>query len=43
MLKDKMTPMERAIAISKGNTIDRIQCNPNTFQWYCKGSRIKNY
>jgi uroporphyrinogen decarboxylase len=29
MLKDKMTPMERAIAISNGNDIDRIQCNPN--------------
>lgn len=29
MFKDKMTPMERAIAISQGNTIDRIQCNPN--------------
>lgn len=27
--KDEMTPMERAIALSKGEPVDRIQCNPN--------------
>ncbi|MEG2354028.1 MAG: uroporphyrinogen decarboxylase family protein [Clostridium sp.] len=26
---DKLTPMERAIALSKGEDVDRIQCNPN--------------
>ncbi len=29
MCKDKMTALERAIALSKGQEIDRIQCNPN--------------
>lgn len=29
MYKDKMTPMERARAITRGEEIDRIQCNPN--------------
>ncbi len=29
MLKDKMTPMERAIALSKGLEVDRLPCNPN--------------
>lgn len=29
MLKDKMTPMERAKAIAKGETVDRLPCNPN--------------
>ncbi|WP_142414105.1 uroporphyrinogen decarboxylase family protein [Hathewaya massiliensis] len=29
MFKDQMTPMERAIALSKGQDVDRIQCNPN--------------
>ncbi|WP_392486190.1 uroporphyrinogen decarboxylase family protein [Haloimpatiens sp. FM7315] len=29
MLKDQMTPMERAVALSKGEEVDRIQCNPN--------------
>lgn len=27
--KDQMTPLERAIALSKGEDVDRIQCNPN--------------
>ncbi|TCO72700.1 uroporphyrinogen decarboxylase family protein [Marinisporobacter balticus] len=29
MLKDKMTPMERAIALGKGEKVDRLPCNPN--------------
>lgn len=29
LFKDQMTPMERAVALSKGQPIDRIQCNPN--------------
>ena len=29
LFKDEMTPMERAIALSKGEDVDRIQCNPN--------------
>lgn len=29
MLKDRMTPMERAIALSKGEMVDRLPCNPN--------------
>lgn len=27
--RDEMTPLERAIALSKGQDVDRIQCNPN--------------
>lgn len=27
--KDQMTPLERAKAISKGETVDRMPCNPN--------------
>lgn len=29
MLKDQMTPLERAKALAKGEPVDRIQCNPN--------------
>lgn len=29
MLTDKMTPMERARALSKGEMVDRLPCNPN--------------
>jgi len=29
MLKDKMNPLERAKALSKGVAVDRLQCNPN--------------
>ena len=29
MLKDSMTPMERAMALSKGLDVDRLPCNPN--------------
>lgn len=29
MLRDTMTPMERAIALGKGETVDRLPCNPN--------------
>ncbi len=29
MLKDQMTPLERAEALAKGKEVDRIQCNPN--------------
>lgn len=29
LFKDEMTPMERAVALAKGQAIDRIQCNPN--------------
>lgn len=28
-MKDQMTPMERAIALGKGQSIDRLPCNPN--------------
>lgn len=28
-MKDQMTPVERAIALSKGEAIDRLPCNPN--------------
>lgn len=28
-MKDKMTPMERAKAIARGETADRLPCNPN--------------
>lgn len=29
MLKDLMTPMERAKALGKGESVDRLPCNPN--------------
>lgn len=29
MIKDKMTPMERAVAYARGEMIDRLPCNPN--------------
>jgi uroporphyrinogen decarboxylase len=29
MLKDKMTPLERMTAYNKGESIDRLPCNPN--------------
>lgn len=29
MLKDKMTPMERAGALASGGEVDRLPCNPN--------------
>ncbi|TCO72694.1 uroporphyrinogen decarboxylase family protein [Marinisporobacter balticus] len=29
MLKDQMTPLERAKALAKGEPVDRFQCNPN--------------
>lgn len=41
MFKDKMTPMERAIAISKGNDVDRIQCNPNLSNGIARVARLK--
>jgi uroporphyrinogen decarboxylase len=28
-VKDRMTPMERAVAMAKGEMIDRLPCNPN--------------
>ncbi|MDW8800573.1 uroporphyrinogen decarboxylase family protein [Clostridium sp. A1-XYC3] len=28
-MKDQMTPIERAIALSKGQNVDRLPCNPN--------------
>lgn len=28
-MKDQMTPMERAIALGKGQPVDRLPCNPN--------------
>lgn len=28
-MKDQMTPMERSIALSKGQLVDRLPCNPN--------------
>ncbi len=41
MFEDKMTPMERAIAISKGNDVDRIQCNPNISNGIARVARLK--
>lgn len=29
MLADQMTPMERAMALAKGEMVDRLPCNPN--------------
>lgn len=41
MLKDSMTPMERAIALSKGQDVDRIQCNPNLSNGIARISGVK--
>lgn len=43
--KDEMTPMERAIALSKGEDVDRIQCNPNLSNGIARvlGCRISEF
>lgn len=45
MLKDQMTPMERAKALAKGEDVDRIQCNPNLSNGIARvlGCRISEF
>lgn len=45
MLKDRMTPMERAVAMAKGEPLDRLPCNPNVANGVARiyGCRISEF